>query len=823
MEAVFIKILNMSISAFWISLAVILLRLILKRAPKRITVFMWAFVGIRLVCPFSFESMFSLMPSAETVPSGILYTDTPTIHSGISALNQTVNPIISQSLAPEVGASVNPAQIIAFIAAIIWIIGMVGMLIYTVFSYIATYRKVRESIPFDDKIFLCDRIDTPFIIGMVRPRIYLPSQISECDIKYVIAHEKAHIKRRDNWAKPLGFLLLTVYWFNPIIWLAYILFCKDMELACDERVIGDMGNEVKRPYSEAIINCSAPTKKIAASPLAFGEIGVKGRIKSVLNYKKPALWIIILAVIGCIVIGVCFLTDPPTSVDEELGIFIDGQICEHHYSEGHTDENFIAVHHKVLGIDKSLNKTTVYMWVLYKEYSYENGKIIEEAAAHTPTAITVKRTGKHGHYELVEYWVPRDGTDYAKDITSKFPWRLRVKALDSQRYINEQDAFCRNAAEEYFASNTGRMMWTYSPMLSYTAHSFYPFEFDLDYTDITATCTKGMMQDLETEGQPKDATLYFEKGKHIYWTPNEAVIEKIPETSKVTFGVYDGDDEIYSATVVFECVWRDAGSADFEIYLEKSNGLLITQKDNGACFVERGNASVSDVGGVEGPANVITTADVERLKDEFPMYFDLDTSKGLEVYIWQMAGNSIYCGVLPGKNRNYTMSELLELHTAPASLSEMQTIIAYYIANKGATKESVTINAVEMPHSSYVYVIDDEYRRQLEETFWSGVPIIASTKYSSVIDTATFDIDGDGTDEECSVLIGPTSGVFTFVISALENGKLEYSNTFMDKAGKLSFVETNNGMKLRLVPYAEGGCVDYAFDIKDNNIVLLSE
>ena len=310
MEAVFLKILNMSITAGWIVLAVILARLLLKKAPKWITVLMWGLAGIRLVCPFSLESVFSLIPSAETVPGDILYTDTPAIQSGVAALNSAINPILSESLAPAAGASVNPLQVITFIASIIWIAGIAAMLLYTGVSCLRIHKKVREAVPFQENIRLCDHVDTPFILGVIRPRIYLPSAMGEPDREYVIAHEKAHLKRHDHWWKPLGFLLLTIYWFNPILWVAYILLCRDIELACDEKVIRDMGTEIKKPYSEALINCSVPRRMVAACPLAFGEIGVKERVKFVLNYKKPAFWISAAAIVICIAAAVCFLTNP---------------------------------------------------------------------------------------------------------------------------------------------------------------------------------------------------------------------------------------------------------------------------------------------------------------------------------------------------------------------------------------------------------------------------------------------------------------------------------------------------------------------------------
>jgi len=332
MSAVFLKLLNMSIIAGWLALVIIGLRILFKKMPKTLICVLWGLVGIRLICPVSLESIFSLIPSAETVPQEIIYMQEPGIHSGIATLNRYVNPIISEKLAIVEGtetAPYNPVQNIVFIATLIWLIGMIVMIAYGFWSYLRVYRITRESVEIEvhdadtegirtdnTEIWLCDHIATPFIFGIYRPRIYLPSAISTMDAAYVIAHEKAHLKRRDHWWKPIGFALLTVYWFNPLMWAAYILLCRDIELACDERVIKDMGAESKKPYLEALIRCSSAQKIITACPLAFGEVDVKRRVKNVLRYKKPAFWILILAVLVCTVVAVCFLTNPPENTKE---------------------------------------------------------------------------------------------------------------------------------------------------------------------------------------------------------------------------------------------------------------------------------------------------------------------------------------------------------------------------------------------------------------------------------------------------------------------------------------------------------------------------
>lgn len=310
MAELFLKLFNMSITASWLVLAVILLRPLLKKAPKAMVCVLWALVGIRLLCPITVESELSLIPSAETVPQNIVYSPTPTVHTGIYAFNTLVNPVLAETLAPDSAASVHPMQTIVSVASVVWLVGMAAMLVYGTVSYVRVYRKVRASIGREDGVRVCDEIKTPFIFGIFRPRIYLPSAIGEADIAYVIAHERAHIARRDHLWKPLGFALLIVYWFNPVLWVAYILLCRDIELACDERVLKTLGTEAKKPYSDALINCSEQRRIISACPLAFGEVGVRERVRGILSYKKPAFWIIVVALVLCAAVAVCFLTNP---------------------------------------------------------------------------------------------------------------------------------------------------------------------------------------------------------------------------------------------------------------------------------------------------------------------------------------------------------------------------------------------------------------------------------------------------------------------------------------------------------------------------------
>ena len=311
MSELFLKIINMSISASWLILAVLILRLVLKKAPKWVNVLLWGIVAVRLICPLSFESALSLIPSSETIPLDIEMAAKPTIDSGVPAINSVVNPVLSSFAPPQhVLTSANPLQIWIPILNIIWLIGVGALLLYTAVSYWRLCRKVDTAVRYKGNIFQSENVSSPFVLGIIKPRIYLPFNMNGQDLEHVVAHEQAHIRRKDHWWKPLGFLLLTIHWFNPLMWLAYVLLCRDIELACDEKVIKELGNEQRADYMQALVACSVNRRMIAACPLAFGEVGVKERVKSVMNYKKPAFWVIIIAVIICVGVAACFLTNP---------------------------------------------------------------------------------------------------------------------------------------------------------------------------------------------------------------------------------------------------------------------------------------------------------------------------------------------------------------------------------------------------------------------------------------------------------------------------------------------------------------------------------
>lgn len=319
MGALFLELVNMTIAASWMILAVVLLRLIFRRGPKNIRCILWALVALRLVCPFTIESALSLIPSAETLPPAVIEENSFDVNTGFEAVDVPINDYIGDHYYEGVTVPVDNGRDTMDTLGIVWLVGAAAMLIYCAVSYFAVKRRVSASLKTADGVWLCDEIDTPFILGVLAPRIYMPSNMQEDDARYAAAHERMHISRGDHVWKLLGFIVLAIHWFNPLVWLGFVLFSRDMELACDERVIKNPEID-KKAYSEALLACSTKRRAVFACPVAFGELGVKERIKVVLNYKKPAFWITLAAIVVCIVVAVCFLTSPaeePQKPDDE--------------------------------------------------------------------------------------------------------------------------------------------------------------------------------------------------------------------------------------------------------------------------------------------------------------------------------------------------------------------------------------------------------------------------------------------------------------------------------------------------------------------------
>lgn len=310
MDDVFLKLVNLSISASWLILAVLVLRVVLKKAPKWVMPLLWGVVALRLVCLFSIESALSLIPSAETIPSEIVTETREPVLYEQATLDIVTNPTLPSAAEVPVGVSRQQAQVDFNIYSVLWLAGMAALLVHALVSAGKLKRKLATAILLRDNIYESEFVDSPFVFGVVKPNIYLPMHMDEGTAAYVIAHECAHLARRDHWWKVLGYLVLALHWFNPLVWVAYILFCRDIELACDEKVVRGLDGAARADYSQALLSCAAPKRAVAACPLAFGEGNIKTRVKSALHYKKPAFWVAAAAVLAVVIVAVCFLTNP---------------------------------------------------------------------------------------------------------------------------------------------------------------------------------------------------------------------------------------------------------------------------------------------------------------------------------------------------------------------------------------------------------------------------------------------------------------------------------------------------------------------------------
>ena len=472
MSTLFFKILHMSISASWIAAAVMVLRVCLKRAPKWTNVLLWGFVAVRLLFPVSIESPLSLLP--RTAAGAV----------GAAGIQAGISPVIGG------GAAAGSAPGWSTILAWVWIAGIAALCLYTAVSTLRLRHQVREAVRLRGNIYETEQISSPFVLGTIRPRIYLPYHMDSREQAHVIAHEQAHLRRGDQFWKPLGFLLLTIHWFNPVMWVSYMLLCRDIELACDESVIRKLDCGQRADYMQALVSCSVNRRRIAACPLAFGEIGVKERVKSVMLYKKPTFWIILLVVVVCAVLAVCFLTDPvdakpaePTepvvsntepaaeapadaapeapvqpaeadaqeetpsaeeSNDPQLDAAISRAVLEH-YADMVQDGQIHAESHVILAEDRSGRETvTVYLLVLQETFSTDGGTLTMENGSYIPTAITFSLSTSGA--APVEYWEPGDGS-YSDDIRAKFPADAADEALlNDQAYIDELKAVCEQKA-----------------------------------------------------------------------------------------------------------------------------------------------------------------------------------------------------------------------------------------------------------------------------------------------------------------------------------------------------------------------------------------
>jgi beta-lactamase regulating signal transducer with metallopeptidase domain len=349
MSELFLTVLNMSLTASYVILFVIFVRLPLKKAPKFISYAIWGVVAFRLIIPISFESMFSLMPrntSAVPIPHDIIYQQSPQINSGIKA----VDSFISETLpAPAIGASVSPLQIYTAIGAYIWVLGITALLVYSLASILILKRQLKNVQLIENNIFEAKNLRTPFVLGSIKPKIYLPVGLNVEERDYILLHEQIHICRKDHIIKILAFLILSIHWFNPLVWIAFMLMSMDMELSCDERVLKKMDEDMKKPYAASLLSLAAGRHILSGSPLAFGEGNVRGRIINVLNYKRPRFWAIIFSIVILISVGVGLIANPKAKGTDE----------------------FVQITDSALELNNERNEHITYLKPIAAEWSYD--------------------------------------------------------------------------------------------------------------------------------------------------------------------------------------------------------------------------------------------------------------------------------------------------------------------------------------------------------------------------------------------------------------------------------------------------------------------
>ena len=573
MADVFIKTLNMGIAASWLILAVVVLHVILKRAPKRFRLLLWAVVGLRLVLPVSIESALSLVPSTQTLPENVMYAAAPELNTGIAALNDAINPAFTAAFAPEPAASANPLQVLLPVASVIWLAGAAAMLLWALVSWLRLRRRVAEAVRLEGNMFESERVASPFVLGLIRPRIYLPFGLDEGAREQVLTHERAHIARGDHVIKPLGWLILAVYWYNPLVWLAYALFCRDIELACDERVIRRLPVSGRADYSQALLDLSRPHHGVGACPLAFGESAVKGRVKSVLTYKRPAFWLIMLAALLCIGAAVCFLTDPKAEADDSV------QNDSHDYGIPITvtavlPENFPE---QVLEFARGCAAQQA----ANMDYLNISAAEITELASYSEAELTdggVACLFKLGaRYELADPesvmpaggmlieggWLTRadSGGDrfmlLRRDGENWSYVGLTTALMIQEAYGGDYDAAVLGEYERILASG---VTWSSNLAVSSLYGIQFRFEFELDYTRIEAECSSGRM----TGGGP---------GEELAWSPE-------PDTTSDTidFTVYNGAEAVYSGSIAVTRIARPSEIVNTYLAQINCHGLAMSAK-----------------------------------------------------------------------------------------------------------------------------------------------------------------------------------------------------------------------------------------------------
>lgn len=711
LQRFFPTLLRMSLSAAVLTGVVILLRFFLRKAPKWIRCLLWLLVALRLLCPAVPQFRGSLMPLEESpMISGeglvsamdealpVLEFETPVDHAANTADGEARNVRVSTEVAP--------GQYLP----LIWAAGAILMLLYALGSFLRLRRRTGASVRMEGNANLCDGIDSPFILGLFRPRICLPSGLEEPQRSHVLAHERAHLRRRDHLWKPLGFLLLAMHWFNPVLWLAYVLLCRDMELACDERAVRDLDPEAAADYAQTLLDLSRPARGVAACPVAFGETGVKQRVKNVLNYRKPAFWIVLGALLLCLLAAVFFLTDPvPLKLKE------DAIIYTRYFDDYGGFELEPEAGKELAGLLRRYGKRRIRNTAWYGTPGMsvtlgdEDSHMVTVEYRYASSFSFWK--GVEDDYHSVVYG--HDGTWRMEfDFDAAFlEWKSRwIPSLEERK---TSGLFYGIPDSGIFYVSEGFRQWMTEVGFAGLDLPILPEAYDPDApAEIRAkfcvTPGKALLIRKGTE-----AGAWIEAGRLQRFTPTadnfdryyQSVQDKLPDLRKRTRDAWRAVSRDTTGSVFYDLLELETGRIylAYGYYDESEAGDPYSDDSAVRWLVGLEAAPDGKIGAVTAPAS---------LRERFPEYYDLPTDKGLELYVWQLAEGAWSCGLMAGTNREKTNEELWSLKAA--SVREMQEILASY----ALPTEWIAVIPIHVPHSSYMYVIDEDYRAAVREMFF---------------------------------------------------------------------------------------------------------
>lgn len=645
------KLLNMSLTASVAIVCVLLLRILLKKAPKVISYALWAVVLFRLLCPVSITSglsLFGLMdaPTVETVtgtssieyvPENIVHTEYPEVILPVPGIGETVGNAINNTLPQgEEQLVADPLEAPVAIGTYVWLIGVLAMAAYSVVSYFRLRKKLLIASPLHGNIYLADEITTPFVMGLIRPKIYLPSDTEERQQPYIILHEQHHIRRGDHIIKVLAFLALSVHWFNPLVWVAFLCSNKDMEMSCDEAVVKKMGEGILADYTASLLSLATGKRIIAGMPLAFGEGDTKGRIRNLANWKRPAFWVVLVAVIACIALAIGLLTNPEKEniSDHEEDYNGDG------YYLLIGDEGVKSIEVSSPGRSGGVENTDGSAFRVGEKVWLEQLQGVTDLRGITITAL-----GAEGEI-LYEFSVSEDATEeQIIDMVGSDPWLLVPTTFEiaGDDVISDEDLQSGDTAQD--ESTPTVVKWTYSPMMSATWHAAFHFNFGLEnYTHIEASCDNGTLWNLQAQGQPREKEMRFEQGEPLCWTPGieGETLTDTTESAIVTFTVYDGEEVVSRGVLDIVRTGTENGQSFYEAQLTDTDILTLQQEADSleAYIVMAGNGNIVSYSDLNH--NRVNERIVVRETEAYMLYELLVVENG--TVIWSMEAGLPHVG-----------------------------------------------------------------------------------------------------------------------------------------------------------------------------------